>query len=104
MACPGTPGDQEEYFFHDVPLEVVAAAFEHPFEQSGRPFEDPGRSTPGPMSPPRCSAGATTGSSPPDFQRRLAAERLGCAVEEIPGGHLAALSRPVELADYLTSR
>ena len=56
---------------------------------------------PGPTSPPRCSAGRDDRFFPPDFQRRLAAERLGCAVDEIPGGHLVALSRPVELADYL---
>ena len=45
---------------------------------------------------------------PADFQRRIAAERLGLEVDEIPGGHLVALSRPVELADrleaYLASR
>jgi hypothetical protein len=38
----------------------------------------------------------------------FAAERLGLEVDEVPGGHLVALSRPVELADrleaYLGSR
>jgi len=31
----------------------------------------------------------------------VARERLGLDIDEIPGGHLAALSRPVELADQL---
>jgi len=100
----GNAGDQEEYFFHDVPPEVAAAAFEQPFEQSGRPFEDPWPLDAWPDVPTSVLSGRDDRFFPPDFQRRLAAERLGCAVEEIPGGHLVALSRPVELADYLTSR
>lgn len=36
-----------------------------------------------------------------EFQRKLAAERLGLDVDEVSGGHCIALSRPVELADRL---
>jgi len=38
---------------------------------------------------------------PLDFQRRVARERLGLDVDVIPGGHLAALSRPAEVAERL---
>lgn len=38
---------------------------------------------------------------PAEFQRRLAQERLSITPEEMPGGHLLALSRPTELADHL---
>jgi pimeloyl-ACP methyl ester carboxylesterase len=38
---------------------------------------------------------------PAEFQHRLARERLGVEAVEIPGGHLAALSHPAELADRL---
>ncbi len=38
---------------------------------------------------------------PVDFQRRVARTRLGRDVEVIPGGHLVALSRPVELTERL---
>jgi hypothetical protein len=31
----------------------------------------------------------------------VAQERLGIAADELPGGHLVALSRPRELADWL---
>jgi pimeloyl-ACP methyl ester carboxylesterase len=40
---------------------------------------------------------------PPDFFRRLAAERLGIIPDEITSGHCPALSRPGELADMLES-
>jgi pimeloyl-ACP methyl ester carboxylesterase len=38
---------------------------------------------------------------PLEFQRRVARERLGLDVEVVPGGHLAALARPVELVEHL---
>ena len=38
---------------------------------------------------------------PLEFQRRLARERLGLEIDEIPGGHLPMLSRPRELAKSL---
>jgi pimeloyl-ACP methyl ester carboxylesterase len=100
----GDAGDQETYFFHDLPPEVVAAAFEQPFAQSTRPFEDPWPLAAWPDVPTSVVSGRDDRFFPVEFQRRLAAERLGCPVDEIPGGHLVALSRPVELADYLTSR
>ena len=52
------------------------------------------------------SAGAQSSGSVwlhEEIQRRIAAERLGLAVEEVPGGHLAALSCPVELAERLVA-
>jgi hypothetical protein len=38
---------------------------------------------------------------PPDFQRRVARERLGLETDEMAGGHLPMLSRPRELAERL---
>ena len=38
---------------------------------------------------------------PVEMQRRVVRERLGFAPDEMPGGHLVALSRPRELADRL---
>jgi pimeloyl-ACP methyl ester carboxylesterase len=38
---------------------------------------------------------------PVELQRRVVSERLGIPVDEMPGGHLVALSRPDELADRL---
>jgi hypothetical protein len=39
-----------------------------------------------------------------EFQRRVVSERLGIPIEEIPGGHLVALSRPSEVAEKLQGR
>jgi hypothetical protein len=38
---------------------------------------------------------------PFEFQRRLVRERLGIELDETPGGHLLALSQPLELANRL---
>jgi pimeloyl-ACP methyl ester carboxylesterase len=95
------PGDITEAFFHDVPLDVAAAAQERPFEQSARPFADPWPLSRWPDVPTRVLAGRDDRFFPAGFQRRIARDRLGLEVDEVPGGHLVALSRPVELADRL---
>ena len=93
--------DDDGTYFHDVPADVVAAAKEQPLVQSGRPFEDPWPLERWPDVPTRLVAGREDRLFPLEFQRRVAAERLGLDVDELPGGHLLALSRPVELADQL---
>ena len=91
-----------------MPADVVAAAKEQPLAQSGRPFEDPWPLERWPDVPTRVVAGREDRLFPLEFQRRIAAERLDLPVDVVPGGHLAALSHPAELADrlvgYLTSR
>jgi pimeloyl-ACP methyl ester carboxylesterase len=104
----GDPGDLAVSFFHDVPTDVAAAAQEQAFAQSGRPFEDPWPLPRWPDVPTRILTARDDRLFPADFQRRIAALRLGLPVDEMPGGHLVALSRPAELADrleaYLPSR
>ena len=94
--------DQRETMFHDVPPDVVEAAFARPFAQEEGLFADTWP-TPWPDLPVRVLAARDDRFFPPEFQRRVARERLGLDVEELPGGHLVALSRPAELADLLTS-
>jgi pimeloyl-ACP methyl ester carboxylesterase len=95
-------GSWEELFFHDVPSEVVAEARDRGEPaQSWRPFEEPWPLPRWPDVPTVVLTGAEDRFFAPDFQRRVARERLGLDVDLIPGGHLAALSRPVELADRL---
>jgi pimeloyl-ACP methyl ester carboxylesterase len=92
-------------FFHDVPREVVeeAMAMDAP-DQSGTPFETPWPLAAWPDVPTRFLQGREDRFFPLEFQRRVVAERLpGVEVEELPGGHLLALSRPVELARALMS-
>lgn len=87
-------------FFSDVPEDVVAAAMaagEPP--QSARPFADP--VGPWPDVPTRVLVGRDDRFFPAAFQRRVAEERLGITPEELPGGHLVALSQPAEVARRL---
>jgi pimeloyl-ACP methyl ester carboxylesterase len=46
-------------------------------------------------------AGADDRFFPVDFQRRIARARIGLDVEELPGGHLVALSNPNGLVQRL---
>ena len=51
--------------------------------------------------PIRVFAGRDDRQFPIEFQRRVAKERLGVAVDELSGGHLIALSNPRGLVDEL---
>jgi pimeloyl-ACP methyl ester carboxylesterase len=102
LGLPAELSDEETYF-HDVPADVVAATMAQEFDQSGRPFEDPWPLERWPDVPTRVVAGRDDRLFPLDFQRKVAAERLGLDVDDVPGGHCVALSRPVELADQLES-
>ncbi|WP_433278612.1 alpha/beta fold hydrolase [Pseudonocardia xinjiangensis] len=105
-ASEGRPADGEfdalVEFFHDVAPEVTAAvlARREP-DQSGTPFEKPWPLERWPDVPTRFLQGRDDRFFPLEFQRRVVAERLGIPVDEMPGGHLVALSRPRELADRL---
>jgi pimeloyl-ACP methyl ester carboxylesterase len=102
LGLPGEP-DDDTAFFHDVPADVVAAAQDQPFSQSDRPFEDPWPLRRWPDVPTRIVAARDDRLFPAVFQRKVASERLGLDVDEVPGGHLVALSRPAELADRLVA-
>jgi pimeloyl-ACP methyl ester carboxylesterase len=89
-------------FFHDVPPEVTAEVMaQGELSQSATVFEDPPLDTPWPDVPTRVLVGRDDRFFPAAFQRRVAQERLGITPDELPGGHLVALSRPRELADWL---
>ena len=90
-------------FLHDVPPDIVEEAMAGgEIVQSGTPFEAPWPLAAWPDVPTRFLQGREDRFFPLEFQRRVVAERLpGVEVEELPGGHLLALSRPVELAEAL---
>jgi pimeloyl-ACP methyl ester carboxylesterase len=91
-------------FLHDVPPDVVEEAMAAGVpEQSGTPFEKPWPLASWPDVPTRFLQGREDRFFPLEFQRRVVAERLpGVEVEELPGGHCLALSRPAELAALLS--
>jgi pimeloyl-ACP methyl ester carboxylesterase len=89
-------------FFHDVPRDVVEAALERgDRRQSSRPLEDRWPLDAWPPIRTRVLLSRDDRFFPADFQRRLARERLGIVPDEMPGGHLVALSRPEELVERL---
>jgi pimeloyl-ACP methyl ester carboxylesterase len=96
--------DEADVFFHDVRDDVTAQAMTRGGpEQSDTPFTQPWPAQRWPDVPTRVVASRDDRLFPLGFQRRVAQERLGLPVDEIPGGHLAALSHPRELADRLDS-
>jgi pimeloyl-ACP methyl ester carboxylesterase len=99
---PDAPFDVMTTFFHDVPEDVVAAAFARGEpRQSGTPFGQPWPLDAWPDVPTRVLAGRYDRLFPAEFLRRLAATRLGVTADVIDSGHLPALSRPEELARRL---
>ncbi len=88
--------------FHDVPPEVAAAVFaQGEPRQADTPFEKPWPLAAWPDVPTRFLQGRDDRFFPLEFQRRVVRERLGIHVDEMPGGHLLALSQPHDLVDRL---
>ena len=96
------PGyDLETYFLHDVPPEIAAAGEPYQKPEAEIAFSQPCDIKEWPGVPTRVVAGRDDRFFPAAFQRRVARDRLGLETDEVPGGHLAALSYPAELADRL---
>src|SRR5213078_4455387 len=79
--------DVGTYFLHDVPQDVLRAGPEQPREEAEAVFGERW-----PEIPIHGLAGRDHRLLPIEFQRRVVRERLGKEVEEMPGGHLVALS------------
>jgi pimeloyl-ACP methyl ester carboxylesterase len=89
-------------FFHDVPEPVIDAAWaQGEPRQSDTVFESPCAFETWPAVPTRVLIGRDDRFLPADFQQRVARERLGIRADEMPGGHLIALSQPEALAARL---
>ena len=93
--------DMDDAFFHDVPDDVKAAALQEEPQQSETPLKEPWPLERWPDVPTRFVQSRDDRLFPLEYQRRVARERLGIGLAEVPGGHLVALSRPVELVDML---
>jgi hypothetical protein len=94
--------DPFEEFFHDVPQDVIDEAIrrgEPP--QSGTPMSEPWPLAAWPDVPTRVLTARDDRFFPVEFQRRVSADRLGITPDEMPGGHLVALSQPTNLTDRL---
>jgi Alpha/beta hydrolase family len=89
--------DDDTYFYHDVDPEILATAPEE--NETGAVFEAPCEFAVWPRT--TVLAGVGDRLFPLEFQRRVARERVGLDVVEVPGGHCAALSEPEALAAAL---
>jgi pimeloyl-ACP methyl ester carboxylesterase len=94
--------DLATYFLHDVPADVVAAGEAHGYDEAGIAFGQPCAIDRWPDVSTRVIAGRDDRFFPVEFQRRVARDRLGVDIDVVPGGHLAALAYPAELAERLT--
>lgn len=94
--------DLETYFLHDLPEPARAILFARPaYEPSDTPFGQPCDFERWPDVPIKVLVGSDDRFFPADFQRRVAKQRLSVDADELPGGHLIALSNPHGLADRL---
>jgi pimeloyl-ACP methyl ester carboxylesterase len=93
--------DPVTLFLHDVPADVAEESANHVRAQSGTPFEQPWPLAAWPDVPTRFLLCRDDRLFPAAFQRRVVRERLGITPDEMDGGHLPALARPVELVERL---
>ncbi|HEU0212913.1 MAG TPA: alpha/beta hydrolase [Jiangellaceae bacterium] len=100
----GQTGNDDPYvaYYHDVPRQLADEAMskerDHPSQAS---TEAPWPLDAWPDVPTKFVLCTEDRFFPPDFFRRLVAERLNIVPDEIAAGHCVALSRPKELADLL---
>jgi pimeloyl-ACP methyl ester carboxylesterase len=98
------PFDPLIEFFHDVPQPVIDEAWaQGEPRQSASVFASPCAFESWPAVPTRVLIARDDRFFPADFQRRVARQRLGIAADEMPGGHLLALSQPDELSARLAA-
>ncbi len=96
--------DLESTFFHDLSDDLRAEALARAEDVPMTLFGDPWPLSSWPDLPTTVVAGRDDRLFPLALQRRVARERLGVDVVEVPGGHLANLSHPEEVARVVLSR
>jgi pimeloyl-ACP methyl ester carboxylesterase len=94
---------EEQQFYNGVPPEVVAEAAAHARDQVSAEWSEPWPLDAWPDVPTKVLIAREDQFFRADFQRRVAADRLGAVTDEISGCHCVALSHPTQLADRLTS-
>ena len=91
-------------FFHDVPQPVIDEAWaQGEPRQSDTVFASPCTFETWPAVATRVLVASGDRFFPAEFQRRVARDRLGISADEMPGGHLVALSQPDELTTRLVA-
>ncbi len=99
----GKTGSDDPFvaFYHDVPHDLAEEAMRRERSESDAAYRTPWPLDAWPDVPTRFVLCTEDRLFPPDFMRRVVAERLAIAPDEIAAGHCVALSRPKELAALL---
>ena len=93
---------EEQQFYNGVPADIIAEAAAHGRDQLSAEWGEPWPLNAWPDVPTKVILARHDQFCPADFQRRVAADRLGAVPDEVDGGHSVALSHPRQLADRLT--
>jgi pimeloyl-ACP methyl ester carboxylesterase len=96
-----TEFDLNTYFMHDIPEDLAEEMQRHSGSQLDERFDDPCTFDTWPPLPIHVVAGRDDRFFPLELQQRIARQRLGVDPVIVPGGHLAALSYPKELAGVI---
>jgi pimeloyl-ACP methyl ester carboxylesterase len=100
---PDADFDPLTYFLHDVDPALLDGVVRNNREQAKRPFGTPADFEHWPPVPTHVIVGRDDRFFPAGFQRQVARDRLGIDADVLPGGHLIALARPIELVDQMTA-
>ena len=98
------PFDEATYFLHDVDTDIAAEGERYQRAEAAIVFESVCDFDAWPAIEIRVLAGVDDRFFPVDFQGRVARDRLGVAVDVLPGGHLLPLVQPRLVADYLMNQ
>ena len=93
--------DPLDTFYHDVPRPLAEEAMRRERGESNTAYHDPWPLDTWPAVPTRFVLCSEDRFFPPEFMRRVVAERLAIVPDEISAGHCVALSHPEELAELL---
>ena len=93
----------QDLTYQDVPPALAEQARRNARDQSGTPGHAPWPLDAWPPVPTRFVLCTEDRFFPPEFMRRVVADRLGIVPDEMAAGHAVALSRPTELASLLAS-
>jgi pimeloyl-ACP methyl ester carboxylesterase len=99
----GLTGSDDPFvaFYHDVPRPLAEAAMSHERGESDTAYSNPWPLAAWPDVPTRFVLCTEDRVFPAEFMRRVVADRLDIAPDEIASGHCVALSHPNELVDLL---
>ena len=95
------PTGADDVFYHDVPVELAAAARRRERDENSRALQEPWPLDAWPDTPTRYVLCRDDRLFSAAWARRHARERLGIEADEVEGGHYVTLSRPRELAERL---